>query len=123
MGGTQTSNEIKMGDSERFRSSRRRMVRPCGSSDNTLSYDGPKAGMLERHRANFEALLVRDNGVRKTDEQAKKKSNDPSGPRGQLHATNDKTDGEATRKCAEQGCRFVGKRHRQHKTDVQRSEN
>ena len=37
--------------------------------------------------------------------------------------TNDETDGEATRKCAEQGCSLVGKRHRQHKADVQRSEN
>ena len=44
---------------------------------------------------------MRDNGVRKTDEQTKNKSNDPSGPRGQLHAADDKTDGEATRERSE----------------------
>ena len=46
-------------------------------------------------------ILICNDGVRKTDEQTKKKSNDPSGPRGQLHAADDKTDGEATRERSE----------------------
>src|SRR4029077_11928827 len=44
------------------------------------------------------------------------------GPRRQLHASDDEPNGEATRKCAEQGCRLVRKRHRQHKADIQCAE-
>jgi hypothetical protein len=67
-------------------------------------------------------VLVCDDGVRKADEQAKQQADKPARPVRQLDTTNDKSNGEATGECTEQRCRFVRKRHRQHKTDIQRSE-
>src|SRR5437762_13492291 len=42
-------------------------------------------------------------------------------PARQPNTTDNESNAEATRKCAEQGASLVGKRHRQHKTDIQRS--
>ena len=67
-------------------------------------------------------ILACNDGVRKADEQTKQQTDKPTRPSRQLNATNDESNGEAAGKRAEQSRGLVGKRHRQHKTDIERSE-
>jgi hypothetical protein len=64
---------------------------------------------------------MRDDGIRKADEQTKDEADKPAWPTGQLNATNDESNDEATGEGTEQRCGFVRKRHRQHEADIQRS--
>jgi len=63
-------------------------------------------------------VFVSDDCVWQTNKQPEEQANKPTGPRRQLHAADNKADGETTRKCTEQGGGLIGKGHRQHQPNI-----
>ena len=67
-------------------------------------------------------VLVRDDRVRKANQQPEQEADKPAWPARQLNAPNHKSDGETARECTKQRCCLVRERHREHETHIQCSE-
>ena len=63
-------------------------------------------------------VFVSNDCVGQTDEQPEEQANQPTGPRWQLHATDNKADGETTRECTEQCGGLIGKGHWEHQQNI-----